>query len=117
MGYSLKTKQDHARGLAGAVQIGLLTQAETPLGPAVEVNAREYQRQAIFMGLDESGTTVMNTMGVEFPKPEQGFGSVVAYGLFDGNGDLVYQAMFPEPIDFARNLRYSVDPGDIAIMV
>lgn len=89
--------------------IGLLTTAPTDTGGGVEVSGGSYARQAIaaslanFAGTQSAGSTTAssgtsgatsNNVAITFPTPSAGWGTVVAFGIYDAlsGGNLLFYA-------------------------
>lgn len=116
MGYAQAFKEHIAKTLANdAVSLGLLIRAQTPASEHAEVIAKEYSRQA--MSFIASGLEVRNATATQFPRAMSRWGNVVAYGLFDSGGNLVYQTLLDEPAEITRNVHYIIESGAVRVKI
>lgn len=98
-----------AYSFPSTLYIGLLTTAPSDVGGGVEVSGGSYARQAIatslanFAGTQSAGSTAAssgtggatsNNVAITFPTPSAGWGTVVAFGIYDAltGGNLMFHA-------------------------
>jgi hypothetical protein len=117
MSFSRYMRDVIARDLvARATTIGLLTGCESDMTKCVEVSAPIYARQNVRLVLDAGGG-VKNAGQIEFPWHPGSWGSIRAYGVFDGASNLLYQFELPEPVPLPSNYGYIVKDGELAILM
>jgi hypothetical protein len=92
---------------SATVYVALFTVTTSDAGGGTEVTGGSYARQSIAFDAAASGTT-QNTAEVAFPEATAGWGTVVAFGLYDAvtSGNLLYWG------DISPNK--TVDSGDTA---
>jgi len=71
------------------IQVGLFNVSPGPGGGGQEVTDASYSRQAVTFGSPANGV-VANNATVTFPPAINAWGSIVAFGLFDQGGNLLY---------------------------
>ncbi len=81
-----------------AVYLALFTTAPTQAGGGVEVTGGAYARQTVTFGVPVDGVST-NTVDVLFPIATAGWGTLVAFGVYDASsgGNLLYYSMLSSP--------------------
>lgn len=100
--------------VARATKIGLLTSCETPGAQCAEVSAPIYARQNLKLVVTDDGN-VKNSGQTEFPLHPSPWGTIAAYGIFDGSGGLLYQFELPERVPLPSNYGYIIKDGALVI--
>ncbi len=99
--------------------LGMFTAAPTDSSAGTEVSGGTYARQAITFAAPVSGdpSTMTNSAAIEYPTATAGWGTVVAWGVYDAltDGNLVWYGSLPVAKELSANDTIIVHAGDLTL--
>lgn len=99
--------------------LGVLTAAPTDSSAGTEVSSGAYARQAITFAPPASGdpSSMTNSAAIEFPTATAGWGTVVAWGVYDAatGGNLVWYGALSTAKELSANDTIIVHAGDLKL--
>lgn len=99
--------------------LGVLTALPTDSTDGTEVTGGAYARQAITFAAPVSGdpSSMTNAAAIEFPTATAGWGTVVAWGVYDAatGGNLVWYGTLSTAKELSANDTIIVHAGDLKL--
>lgn len=101
--------------------LGVLTATPTDSSDGTEVTGGAYARQAITFAVPVSGdpSSMTNAAAIEFPTATAGWGTVVAWGVYDAatGGNLVWYGTLSTAKELSANDTIIVHAGDLKLTI
>ena len=101
--------------------LGILTATPTESSPGAEVSGGAYARQAITFAEPVEGepSTMTSSAAIEFPTATAGWGTVVAWGVYDAltGGNLVWYGALSVAKELSANDTVIVHAGDLSLTI
>lgn len=101
--------------------LGLFTATPSESDVGTEVTGGAYARQAITFAVPVSGnpSSMTNAAAIEFPTATAGWGTVVAWGVYDAatGGNLVWYGSLSTAKELSANDTIIVHAGDLKLTI
>lgn len=99
--------------------LGVLTATPTDSSAGTEVSGGAYARQAITFAEPVSGdpSSMANAVGIEFPTATAGWGTVVAWGVYDAatGGNLIWYGTLSVSKELSANDTILIHAGELKL--